>query len=363
MAPPLKDRIDRQLVTSLADRLRAEHPPFDSESFLNAVLPQLEALELKERINIIADAIADHLPDDYPTALAVVRAVAENKLADWEAWPLCSLVERHGLQHPEASLAAMPTLTKQWSCEFAIRPYLDHHLDLTRQYLRQWTDDPDEAVRRLPSEGTRPLLPWGPKVAALIDDPSIGLELLNMLRHDPSETVRRSVANHLNDVAKADPDLVVDTLRGWVGEARPVEAKMVKHALRTLVKNGHRGTLELLGFTTDPQVTVDGFACSPDKINLDSHIELEAKLTSTSDAEQLVVVDFVIHHIGASGAASPKVFKWTNKVLEPGATVTLTKRRKIANASTRTYHPGSHKVELQVSGQIVADTRFEVVIP
>ena len=62
-----------------------------------------------------------------------------------------------------------------------------------------------EDVRRLASEGTRPRLPSGPKVQALHDDPEIGIELLEALRHDPSETVRRSVASHLNDVARNDP--------------------------------------------------------------------------------------------------------------------------------------------------------------
>ncbi len=363
MAPLLKDRIDRDLVTQLADRIRTEHPPFGNVAFVDHVMADLENLELKERINLIADAMAAYLPAEYSKALSIVCAVAEAELDDWEGWPLCSLVERHGLADPEASLASMPTLTKRWSCEFAIRPYLDNNLELARKHLRQWVRDPDEAVRRLPSEGTRPLLPWGRKVAALIDDPGIGLELLEQLRHDPSETVRRSVANHLNDLAKANPDLVVETLNRWTSEPDPVDAKMVRHALRTLVKNGHPGALELLGFTTDPQLTVEVFRCSPAAVRLGSHIELEAELTSTSTGPQLVVVDFVVHHIGASGTTSPKVFKWTNQQLAAGATVTLTKRRKIANASTRTYHPGTHRLELQVSGHIVAASEFEVVIP
>jgi 3-methyladenine DNA glycosylase AlkC len=258
----------------------------------------------------------------------------------------------------------MASLTRFFSCEFAIRPFLQHHLELTRTYLQRWVDDDDEAVRRLPSEGTRPLLPWGPKVQALIDDPSIGIEVLDRLRHDESETVRRSVANHLNDVAKADPDLVVSVLRRWTDQAAvdgaELDGRMVRHALRTLVKNGHRPALELLGFTTEPAIEVARFDCSPTRIGLGASIELSTELRSTSMAPQRLVVDFVVHHVLASGATAPKVFKWTTVELAPGQTVALTKRRTIQTASTRRYHAGVHRVDLQVAGVVGATTEFNL---
>ena len=358
MAAPLKHQISPDVVAALAAALRRRFPDLDVDAFTDAVLADLERFELKDRVNLLADAIAAHLPPEYPAALAIVEQVAADGVGEWAAWPLCSFVERHGLDHPEASLRAMPTLTKAWSCEFAIRPYLADHLELSRVHLRRMTTHADERVRRLPSEGTRSLLPWGPRVQALLDDPQIGLELVTALRHDPSETVRRSVANHLNDLAKAHPDLVVDVLQRWTAEPQPVDGKMVRHALRTLVKRGHRPALALLGYTTEPLVAVDAFSCRPATVRLGEHIELDASLTSEADDDQLLVVDFVIHHVNASGATSPKVFKWSTVTIEPQATIHLTKRRLIQTASTRTYHAGTHRIDLQVAGSTMATTEF-----
>ena len=356
----LKDEIDPDVVELLAGALHEQHAEFDTDAFTQAVTSELETLELKGRVSLIADTIAEQLPSHYLTALAIVVRVAETDIDQWAAWPLCSFVERHGTVEPEASLAAMSTLTKRWSCEFAIRPFLDEHLDIARRHMRRWTTDDDETVRRLPAEGSRPLLPWGSKIAALIEDPQIGIEIITALRHDSSETVRRSVANHLNDVAKLQPDLVVDILESWATETDPVDEKMVRHALRTLVKEGHRRALELLGFTTDPQISVTQFSCTPALVCLGGHIELTATLASNTDDEQHLVVDFVVHHVNSSGATSPKVFKWTNLKLAPLATVELTKLRRIQPASTRTYHPGFHRVDLQISGRSVATTQFDL---
>lgn len=360
MAAPLKDQFDREVVEQLAERFGRFHPDFEPEQFVASLLEEFPALELKERVNLVADRLADDLPDDYPAALSVVMQVAASGIDGWAAWPLCSFVERHGADSPVASLDAMPDLTKLWSCEFAIRPFLNTHLELTRGYLRRWVLDPHEAVRRLCSEGTRPLLPWGPRVAALIDDPQIGIELLSALRHDDSEIVRRSVANHLNDVTKSEPDLVVDLLDEWMSGSDPVDERMVRQALRTLVKQGHRGALRLLGFTTDPQVDVSRFSCRPDALDLGSVIELTAELTSSSPDEQLLVIDFVIHHVTSSGAVSPKVFKWTTLRLTPRERVELSKRRHIRTASTRRYHAGRHRIDLQIAGHVLATTGFDL---
>ena len=358
MAPQLKHNINLEVVELLCDRFADGYPGFDSQGFRDAVMGQLDSLELKDRINHVADMMAEYLPDDYPDALAIVVRATKDGVGEWAAWPLCSFVERHGLAFPNESLAAMAELTRHWTCEFAIRPFLEDHLALTRQYLRTWVEDGDEAVRRLASEGTRPLLPWGPRVAALTNDPQIGIELVTALRHDPSETVRRSVANHLNDVAKAHPDMVVALLKEWMKEPNPVEDRMVRHALRTLIKQGHPGALELLGFTTDPKLDVDCFTCTPDRLDLGSTIELALALTSTADHEQLLAIDFVVHHVNASGKTSPKVFKWTTCRLNTGGSVELVKVRRIQDTSTRTYHPGTHRIDLQIGGKVLAQTSF-----
>lgn len=356
MAEPLKQRVDVEVIADLASRASEVWPEFDADAFRASAGVGLEELELKGRVAQIADALADQLPQDYGQAVTIVEGMAERGPGEWTAWPLCSFVERHGLDHPEVSLDAMPGLTRHWTCEFAIRPYLDRHLELTRDRLRRWARDPDEAVRRLASEGTRPLLPWGPRVRALLDDPDIGLELLEELRHDPSETVRRSVANHCNDVSKAHPELIVERMRGWRDDG--VDPRLLSHALRTLVKQGNPGALDVLGFTVDAVIEVTRFDIEPTEVDRGETVTLTADLCSRAEESQRLVVDFVVHHVGVGGATSPKVFKWTTVTMAPGATTALSKRRRIVDGSTRTYHPGEHRVDLQVAGQVVASSAF-----
>jgi 3-methyladenine DNA glycosylase AlkC len=361
MAEPLKNHFDRDLVELLASRFTKATADFDRRDFTTTVLAAIPALELKERINLIADELRSGLPDHYPTALSLVVAVAETDgIEGFTAWPLCSFVERHGLVDPPASLAAIERLTRHFSCEFAIRPFLEHHLDLTLDHLHQWTGSDDETVRRLPSEGTRPHLPWGPKVAVLLDDPEIGVALLTELRHDPSETVRRSVANHLNDLARNHPDRVVEITREWSADTT-VEPSMIRHALRSLVKKGHPGALAVLGFTTEPEVKVEAFTVSPSELTLTNSIDLRATIVSTGTTDQCLVIDFVIHHIGAGGSTSPKVFKWTTVDIAPGEAISLAKRRRIATAATRRYRAGIHRVELQIAGGIAAESAFDLL--
>ena len=368
MAPPLKNHINSDLVEALALSFESQYGAFDAASFTRTASIGLDTLELKDRVNHIADAMAGHLPPKYTDALAIVVKVAKHENIqvarhgenEWAGWPLCAFVERHGTDNPEASLRAMPTLTKLSSCEFAVRPFLEKHLDLTLAHMRRWVCNEDATVRRLPSEGSRPLLPWGPRVPALRESPEIGIEIIAALRHDPSEVVRRSVANHLNDITKFQPDLVITVLRSWTTTHHPVSQQMMQHALRSLVKNGNPDALKLLGFTSDPKVSIAHFTCAPPHISIGSPIELTASFTSTSRHPQKLVVDFVIHHVTASGKTSAKVFKWTKINLAPAATVELKKHRKIALASTRNYHAGIHNVDLQISGHRVATTQFEL---
>jgi len=361
VATPLKGLIDRTMIEDVGARVAAESPGFDTTAFVDALDPVLVDLELKARIEAIARHLRLGLVGDYRSALATVVAVAraEPPIEGFGAWALCTFVELYGVDEPEVSLPAMATLTRRASCEFAIRPFLDEHWDAAYAQLLAFTGSPDETVRRLPSEGTRPRLPWGRGVRRLIDDPEPGLALLERLRHDPSATVRRSVANHLNDVAKDHPEVVVAVARRWTSETPPVERSLLSHGLRTLVKQGHPAALDVLGFTTETAVEISEFTVRPDVVRMGEHIELEASLLSTGSSPQRLMVDFLIHHVNATGRhGRPKVFKWTTVELAPGERVTIHKRRLIRQASTRTLHDGPHRVELQVAGRVGAATVF-----
>jgi 3-methyladenine DNA glycosylase AlkC len=358
----LKDGVDDTVVAELAHRFALVDGDFDAEGFVQRTTPWLDDLELKGRVELIARAIWQALSDtDGADRMAHLVDVARSEppVDGWAAWPLAAVVELFGLDHPDEALDALEHVTKRMSCEFAVRPLLREHYEPTYARLTDLTGHEDERVRRLPSEGTRPRLPWAARIQRLLDDPLPGLALLERLRHDPSETVRRSVANHLNDVSRAHPELVVDTAARWLPEPE-TDRRMVAHGLRTLVKAGDSAALTVLGFATDPQVEIERFDVAPTAIEMGDHLLLTADLRSISSTAQHLVVDFVIHHVTASGATSPKVFKWTTVDLAPGERRTITKRRLIRQGSTRTYRSGTHRVELQVGGRLVASGAFAV---
>lgn len=358
-APLLKDFVDEALVAALAKRFVSVVERFDDAGMVADVAPALAGLELKERIALLARSLAARLPGDFPAAAELVVAAVrlDPPPSGWEAWPLATFVELFGVDHPGEALDAMETITRFASCEFAIRPQLERHADTAFARLERWVGHPDEAVRRLVSEGTRPLLPWGKRVAALRESPERALALAERLRRDPSETVRRSVANHLNDVSKEHPDLAVAAARRWARDDSPEVDAVIRRGLRTLVKRGHSGALEVLGFTTDPDLVVESFTCTPGRLAVGGRVELAATVRSTGERAQRLVVDCVVHYVKANGSTSPKVFTWTTLHLEPGETATVRRRQWFRDQSTRTHRPGEHVIVLQIAGVAAAETR------
>ena len=260
---------------------------------------------------------------------------------------------------PVASLAAMPALTQRFSCEFAIRPFVERHRELTFAQLADWVADPNVHVRRLVSEGTRPRLPWGRRLTALQRDPRPLWPLLERLRDDPELYVRRSVANSLNDVAKDHPALAVEVANRWLADAPPGREWIVRHALRTLIKQGDRSALRALGYGT-AKVDAVRFEVAPRRLALGDALTLRAELRSTARSEQQLVIDYAVHHRRQNGTLSPKVFKWRRAALPVGGTLELEKRHALRPVTTRRYHAGRHRVELLVNGRSCGSRDFDL---
>ncbi len=334
---------------------------FDRDRFLDHVLPGLAERELLARLHRTAEGFHLALPITFPEQLAVLRAHAPQIGHNFTAiWP-CAHVTAHGLACPDVALPALHDLTVYGSAEFALRPFLTHDAVGTLAVLAEWVRSPNEHVRRLASEGSRPRLPWGEKLADFVADPKPTLPLLEALRADPSLYVRKSVANHLNDITKDHPELVLDLVSGWDrSDART--AWIVRHALRTLIKRGHPRALALFGAGEKPRLTAS-FTASPARLQLGGTLTLSAELVSESRRAQELIIDYIIHYARASGRASAKVFKWKALTLGAGETVTLTKRQILRDFSTRRHHGGRHELELQINGTIAARTSFSLRTP
>lgn len=364
---PFKAHVGPTLVEDLAQRIVAVHPTFPAAAFIAEVVPQLDPLELKGRVAAIAAGLRRHLPPDYPAAVRLLLALlgpppaeAEGMFGDgWLLWPIAAFVEHYGLEHLDESLQAMHAITQRHTAEFAIRPFLLRYPEQTLATLQRWAHDPSFHVRRLVSEGTRPRLPWATRLPAFLADPTPVLELLEVLKDDPSAYVRKSVANNLNDIAKDHPELVLATLARWQQGASAERQWIIRHALRTLVKQGHPEALRLLGAEA-PQVELVALALTPAALRIGETLTIAVTLRSTAAAAQQLVVDYVLHLPGARGAARAKVFKLRSQALAAGATLRLVKRHAFAPVTVRRIYPGLHRIAVQVNGVILGEAAVQV---
>lgn len=355
----MKHWFDAARYRSTADQFTGLSRDFDREIFLRLCLDGLEQRELMDRMRQTAVALAAALPLPYREQIAVLRRFAPSVGHNFVGiWP-CEFVALHGLDDVEFSLEALRDLTRFGSAEFAVRPFLVRDLRGTLKVMRRWANDPDEHVRRLASEGSRPRLPWGLRLQQLVADPTPTLPILEALRSDPSLYVRKSVANHLNDIAKDHPAVTLDLAEQW-DRADTRTGWIVRRGLRTLIKDGHPRALALFGSAAAPKLAECSLSCQPRRLKLGETVTLVATLTGAGRTRQSLIVDYVVHYVRAGGRVSEKVFKWTTLDLGPGQTVTLTKRQTIKDFSTRRHLPGKHRVELQINGRRVAEDAFNL---
>ena len=325
MAEPFKNLINVQLLAAAGARLQAVWPEFERETFFRQAAEGLDTLELKARAMQVCDALEATLPADFGDACNVIEASlaapwpderlsageaadVDEGLAGWILWPAGEFIARRGQHDPERALHALRAITQRFTAEFAIRPFIVNHPARVFAMLEQWLQDPSAHVRRLVSEGSRPRLPWGLQLKSLVADPSPTLPLLRALQDDPSEYVRRSVANHLNDIAKDHPALVAQWLREHLPGAPAARRALLRHASRTLIKKGHREVLAAWGLDQAFKGEL-AFRLGPRRVVVGDSLEMTLTLRSTARRAQKLAIDYVVHHVKADGRTTPKVFK------------------------------------------------------
>ena len=353
----LKEMFDAARFRQIATHVAAIYPDFAPEKFLALALPGLEPLTLMQRMRRMSEALHATLPADYRAAIAILYQLAPRIEHGFVSIVLPDYIGLYGLDDFDVSLGALKYFTTFGSSEFAIREFLRRDLPRALAVMQEWSRDENEHVRRLASEGCRPRLPWSFRLDALIADPSPVVPILDNLKADPSLYVRKSVANHLNDITKDHPNWVMDRLASWPLE-NPHTAWIAKRALRTLIKQGHPRALTMIGAGELAQVRVHGMTIQPRMVKLGDSITLSFQLESTTTMPQLLVVDYTVHFVKRSGGSSPKVFKLKELTLDPGQTVTLARKQSIRDFTTRVHYPGRHVVEIMVNGEVVARDYF-----
>lgn len=333
---------------------------------LAAAASVLDGHKLRRRVDIVRDALLDDLPDGYAATASVVRAAfTDETFTGWMLWPVSEAVVDRALASGRAdefddAMDILALLTTRLSGEFAIRAMLDARLERTLEHARAWTRHADEHVRRLASEGTRSHLPWAKGVPALIDRAGITRPIVDALYTDESDFVRRSVANHVNDLSRDAPDLAADIVAGWLSRPDAHTPRTARHTLRTLIKHGHPGALRLMGFDGDA-FQVDGPAVTTREVALGTEVEFTAHVTNLGTRTARTAIDYVLHFQKARGAPRPKVFKLATRSIAPGETVPIRKGYSFRTQSTRTFHLGEHAIELQVNGRRYGRDTFQLI--
>lgn len=369
MAEQLKNRYGSEIPHCIATMIAAVHPAFPAEAFIRDALAGYEPLDLMPRGRHLARSLRCHLPQDYPQAAEILIASLGSVLDKTEGMgmapfvylPHAFFVAEYGLDHFELSMRAQYEITQRFTAEFSIRPYLVRHRDATLARLKLWADDPSVHVRRLVSEGTRPRLPWAPRLREFQVNPRPVLELLELLKDDPELYVRRSVANNLNDIGKDHPQLLVDTATRWLQCAPEPRQWLVRHALRSAIKRGDAGALAVLGFDKRAEVSLVNIGITPQQVRIGEAVVVSLQVHNTSAQAQRILVDLQIKYVKASGNSSPKVYKLKALNLASGASATLSKSISLAVMTTRRHYPGVHWVEVLLNGQAHVLGSFELL--
>ena len=372
---PFKNFLNPDVIKEMAGHFQRNWPEFDKTSFIAETTEGFEALELKQRSNRITEMMIQFLPSDFVEACRIILSSlgaplnADDALvrddstgiSGWAMMPLEHYVAQQGHDHFDLSMNLFKEITQRATAEFGIRYFLEKYPEKTLALMKGWTRDDNLHVRRLATEGCRPKLPWGIHLPVFIKDPAPVIELLEQLKDDDEEYVRRSVANNLNDIAKDHPDLVASIAEKWVVDASKDRKRLVKHACRTLLKNGHPQTLTVLGFSP-PIISSAAIELVTPEVVLGEALEFSLALDSASEEKQAVMIDFIIHHQKANGTTTPKVFKWKITTLEPNQPLMITKRHPIKKITTRVYYPGLHSLEVVVNGVSVGKQDFQLVM-
>jgi 3-methyladenine DNA glycosylase AlkC len=358
MAEPLKAQFGPDVVRRLSVEIRGVYAAFDRRGFDRDALRGYEALELLDRGRHLGAMLYRYLPPAFSDAVDVLLATLPHDkspaggMASFYYLPHTEFVRQFGVSHFEDAMRALHALTQCFTGEFAMRPFLEHHQASSLAQLEKWTRDPNEHVRRLVSESTRPRLPWAPRLRHFQKDPAPVIALLDLLRDDPSLYVRRSVANNLNDIGKDHPAQVIAIARAWLKDATPERRWIVQHALRNAIKRGDADALALLGFGATAKLSLVKSDVAPAQPRMGGSVTITCTLKNWTRKRQAAIVDLRVHFVKASGGSSVKVFKLTTLDLAAGDSASIRKTVSLADLTTRAHYPGEHRVELQMNGVV-----------
>lgn len=358
----IKDIYNPAFYNGFASVAQKVIPGFDKKQFVAMVMNKaFKNMEWKERMKHTTTALHHFMPNDFKKAAKCIHdLIAALKKSGYrgglEYMFFPDYIEAYGLNDLETSVSLLEYVTQYISCEFAVRPFIARYGTEMMKYMQGWATHKSEHVRRLASEGSRPRLPWAMALPSLKKDPSPILPILETLKNDPSEYVRRSVANNLNDIAKDHPALVLKIAAKWKGKSKATDA-IIKHGCRTLLKQGHLDVLKLYGLNAQ-HMAVSGLKVLTPTIQIGQYLEFAFELKNLAKQKQDVRLEYGIYYKKSKGHLARKVFKITERIMEPGEKTSITRKQSFKPITTRVFHTGIHEVSVIVNGQEKAKAQF-----
>ncbi len=349
----LKNVYSRELITTFADVLQQISPTFRRDDFVLSVLDAAwEARELKERMRHITVMLRQFLPSEYAEAIQILRQAAPH----CDGFPYLffpDFVEQYGLDDEEISLPALELFTQFSSAEFAVRPFIVKNPNKMMAQMLTWAEHPNHHVRRLASEGSRPRLPWGMALKQFQRDPSPVLPILERLKTDDSDYVRRSVANNLNDIAKDHPGLVIEIAKRWKG-VNPHTDWIVRHGLRTLLKRGNREALALFDLHHAEGVSINNLHFATDSLAIGEATTFSFEIRTRQAVN--IRLEYGVYYVKASGEAVRKVFFIHEKEYPANSVARVVRKISFQQRTTRKHYAGLHRLFVIVNGVEYAET-------
>lgn len=357
---PLKEMFNEHFYKEFALEFQKVFNVFDKKKFVKEVTFEIENLSLNQRLRKTSLVLKNYLPSDFDSAINIMMEVIPNTKKGYTSLVFPDYVSLYGHHHFKKSMEALKFFTQFGSSEFAIREFLRTDFKKTIKVMEAWSKDKNYHVRRLASEGSRPRLPWSFKLDEVINTPSVTKVILNNLKEDDELYVRKSVANHLNDISKENADYMLDFISSW-DISNQKTSWIIKHACRTLIKKGNSKSLLIFNYEKKPKISLENFTWNTSNVRLGEILSFQFDVVSKKNSNQKLVIDYIIHYKKATKEFSAKVFKLKDIVLAPKQTVSISKSQVFKDFSTRKHVSGTHILEIQINGVSFYRQYFEVL--
>jgi 3-methyladenine DNA glycosylase AlkC len=358
----MDELVNPTVVAQLRDAVAAVMPMLELPA-LHGAEKAVAGLRLRQRVDIVRDALLHDLPASFSEVERVVLDLIDQpQFTGWMIWPVTEFIAVRALDSGseaafDAAMAVLARLTIGLTGEFAVRDLLIARPERGLQIMQTWTDHDDEHVRRFATEGSRAYLPWAKQVPWLLTHPEATRGILDATYRDPAVYVRRSVANHINDLSRVDPVVAGRIASHWASDPDANTPWVLRHGLRTLIKRGDRTALALVGFT-GYSLTLDRPDVSTRVVPWNGSVTFTARISNDGQTDATVAIDYSIGFLRANGSMRPKTFKLGSRPLAPGESVVVTKTHSFRPITTRTYYPGPHYISVQANGVVSPQTNF-----